>query len=60
MSALPFNKNPAYLRGNFQIEPLTALFKQHVELVCFFLIALFFISNAFIENSEKESAVYLK
>jgi len=53
MSALPFNNNPAYLRGNFQLEPLTALLKQHAELVCFLLIAFFFVGNAFIENREK-------
>ena len=53
MSALPFNNNPAYLRGNFQLEPVTALLKLHSELVCFLLIAFFFVGNAFIENSEK-------
>ncbi|MEC8376300.1 MAG: hypothetical protein VX078_16025 [Pseudomonadota bacterium] len=54
MSALPFDNNPAYLRGNFQIEPIAGLLKQHAELVCFLLIAVFFIGNAFVENSEKE------
>ncbi len=54
MSSLPFDNNPAYLRGSFQLDPLTALLKQHAELVCFLLIAFFFFGNAFIENSEKE------
>ena len=54
MPALPFNNNPIYLQGNFKLEPFTALLKQHAELVCFALIAFFFIGNAFIENSEKE------
>ena len=53
MSPLPFNNNPAYLRGNFQLEPVAALLKLHAELVCFLLIAFFFVGNAFIENSEK-------
>lgn len=57
MSALPFDNNPAYLRGNFQIEPIAGLLKQHVELVCFLLIAVFFIGNAFVENSEKEQVL---
>ena len=57
MSTLPFNNNPAYLRGNFQLEPVTAVIKQHAELVCFFLIVLFFVGNAFIENSEKEKVL---
>ena len=54
MSALPFNNNPAYFRGSFQLDPLTALLKQHAELICFLLIVFFFVGNAFIENSEKE------
>ena len=54
MPALPFNNNPAYFRGNFQLDPAIALLKQHAELVCFFLIAFFFIGNALIENSEKK------
>lgn len=51
MSTLPFNNNPAYLRGNFQLEPVNTVIKQHAEFVCFFIIVLFFACNAFIENS---------
>jgi len=54
MSSLPFNNSPVYLRGNFQIDAISVLLKQHAELVCFLFIALFFISNALIENSDKE------
>lgn len=54
MSALPFNNNPIYLRGNFQLEPIALILKQHVELVFLLLVALVFIGNTFIENSEKE------
>ena len=53
MSAIPFSSNPLYLRGKFQLEPFSTLLKQHGELVCFLLLALFFIGNEFIENSEK-------
>jgi hypothetical protein len=53
MSALPFNNSPAHFRGNFQLEPITTLFRQHAELACLVLIAVFFIGNAFIESNEK-------
>lgn len=35
MSTLPFNNNPAYLLGNFRLEPVTAVIKQHTELAFF-------------------------
>lgn len=54
MSSLPFNNNPAYFRGNFQLEPITAVFKQHLELICFLLIAFILLGNALIENNEKQ------
>ena len=40
--------------SDFQLEPVTAVLKQHAELVCFLLIAFFFVGNEFIQNSEKE------
>lgn len=54
MSSLPFNNNPAYFGGSFQIEPITAVFKQHLELICCLLIALIFLGNTLIENNEKQ------
>lgn len=54
MSSLPFNNNPAYFGGSFQIEPITAVFKQHLELICCLLIALIFLGNTLIENNERQ------
>ena len=54
MSSLPFNNNPAYFGGCFQLEPITAVFKQHLEVICCLLIALIFLGNTLIENSEKQ------
>lgn len=57
MSSLPFNNNPAYFGGSFQIEPITAVFKQHLELICCLLIALIFLGNTLIENNEKQKVL---
>lgn len=57
MSALPFNNSPAHFRGNFQLEPIMTLFRQHAELACLVLIAVFFIGNAFIESNEKHKVL---
>lgn len=54
MSSLPFNNNPAYFGGSFQIEPITTVFKQHLELICCLLIALIFLGNTLIENNERQ------
>lgn len=57
MSALPFNNSPAHFRGNFQLEPITTLIRQHAELACLVLIVVFFIGNTFIESSEKHKVL---